>query len=267
MKNPTDLLRGGLIAIAAVFMFSTVVAQPVQAANILKAIACAPVHVFAAASNVALDLSVAAMNAAFNLQLKLLDVAWNVQDQAIELHRSVSEAAFQALLAVYAAITAWTTAEKAAIQKYKTNMANALTVLRTKIDATRAAYREDMLALVKAHQKALTSLVNVAVTAIKTALSEAKKNCGKIGTMTKLMVVVTANNVNLGVKGIAQEANDLIKATRLALSRNGGYFEAHKEYVSTKVQETVALMKATLGWKKETAAAQQDLDTTTVPAQ
>lgn len=265
MKKRTNFLRGGALALATMFLFATVVVQPIQANAFVKQVLCGALNLTVSASYAALDLSVAAMNVAFKLQIDLLEAAWKVQDQAIELHRSLSEAAFNALLAVYGAVTAWTTAEKAAIQSYKTTMGNALTVFRTKIDATRAAYREDMLALVKAHQKALAGLVNVAVTTIKTALNEAKQNCGKLGTIAKMVVVVAAAQVKLGVQAVAQEVTDLLKSTKLILTRNQGYGDAFGEYGKTKFNATIALIKATLGWKKETAAAQADLDAT--PAQ
>lgn len=264
-----SIFRGGALALATMFLFATVVVQPVQAQGVAKSIACATLTKFASASYTALDLSVAAMNATFKLQLNLLEASWKVQDQAIELHRSLSEAAFKALLAVYAAVTSWTAAEKAAVQTYKTTMENALTVFRTKIDATRAAYREDMLALVKAHQKALTDLVTTAVTTIKTALDTATKNCSdaKAKATAKLLAVIAKAKLDLAIKSVAQEATDLVKATKLTLNRNRGYDDAYREYARAKLDATMTLMKATLGWNKETAAAQQDLDQTAAAAQ
>lgn len=267
MKKQADFLRGGALALATMFLFATAVVQPVQAQGFIKSVLCGGLSLVASASYAALDLSVAAMNAAFKLQINLLEATWKVQDQAIELHRSISEAAFNALLAVYAAVTAWTTAEKAAVQSYKTTMGNALTVFRTKIDATRAAYREDLLALVKAHQKVLSTLVNTAVTTIKTAFETAKSNCGKLGTIAKLVGVVAGAQLTLGVKSLAQEVTNLVKAVKLVLTRNNGYGDALGEYAQTKFNATIALMKATLGWKKETEAAQQDLDQTAAATQ
>lgn len=242
-----SIFRGGALALATMFLFVTVVVQPVQAQGVAKSTTCATLTEFASASYTALDLSIAAMNATFKLQLNLLEASWKGQDQTAELYGSLSEAAFKELLAVYAAVPLWATAEKVATQTYKTTMENALTVLRTKIDATRATYREDMLALVKEHQKALTDLATTAVTTIKTALDTATKNCSdaEATATATLLSIIEKVKLDLAAKGIAQEATNLVKATKLTLNRNRGYNDAYNEYTRSNLDATVTLMKVT----------------------
>ncbi len=250
MNLKTNFLRNGALALATMFLFTTVVVQPVQAQSLLNSVKCTTLKVFAAASNITIDLSVAAMNAAFQLELNLLQAAWQIEDQAVALIRSVSEQGFTALLSVYSLITARTPSEKAAVTLYKDTILNALNVVHTKIDAARAAYREDMLALVKAHQKALRNLATIATTTIKTALTTALTNCSKPGVVATLISVIASVNVKLVIDGIAEQVTSLAKAVVLVVTRNSLFLQSDLEFVGVGVTATAKLLKDTLGWRK-----------------
>lgn len=242
-------LRGGALAVAMMLLFTSVIVQPVQAQGITKTVVCGSLSLFASASTATLDFQVAAMNAAFQLQINLLQTSWELEDQATSLIRSVSEQSFMGLLSLYSAVTSHTPAEKAAVNVYKDTMLNALNVLRNKIDAIRAAYREDMMALVKAHQKALASLVTQAVGQIKSALQTAVTDCGKRGAVTKLLSVIASATFDLAANGLALEVSNLAKALKLVLTRNAGFHKADGEFLKTAVSATGQLKRATIGFR------------------
>lgn len=243
-------LRMAPLAMAFMLLFATTVVQPAQAQGIIATLKCATISVFASATITSLKISKAAMNTAFKLQLSVLQAAWQLEDSAISAVRSVGESVFKASVDAFAhrpGIFIKNTAYRtAALSEYRNTMLTALHNLETNIDAARAAYREDMLALIKTHQRILTRLVDALVTTIKNGLAAAKKNCNNNGVVVTLLAVLASANLNLFIEATKQDVKDLASAVKLVTKRNGVFLKEDANFVKISLQATVKLTVAFL---------------------
>lgn len=237
--------RGVALAMATMLLFCTVVVQPAQAQSVVNQVKCQALTAFASASSMALQLGEAAMNATFQLQINLLMGVWQVQDAAISAIRSVSEQAFTLTFnAFIGAVSFFFPWKAGALYAYRDHMLNAIHVLETKIDAIRASYREDMLALLKAHQKALTDLVTHAVGTITNAVTTAKDHCSDAHVVATLVSVIAQADLTLTVQGLVRDAQDIVKGVQRVGQRDSEFLQADAEFLRTAASETANLIRA-----------------------
>lgn len=243
-------LRGTALAMATMLTFATVVVQPAQAESVYNQLKCNAISAFADATMAAFRLSKAAMNAAFQLEINLLNAAWEVQDAAVAAIRQVSESAFLAQVAIFS-IFVFNPAKRAALENYKQKILAAANKLHVKIDAIRATYREDMMALVKAHQKALIRLADIFETTVSKSLKVAQDNCTKVGVVINLWAEVTNANVQFVGDVLQQDVADVFKAGGLVFKRNGDFLSADLEFIGTANAALAALIRVLLTGQPE----------------
>lgn len=238
-------LRGTALAMAIMLTFATVVVQPAQAEGVFTELKCNAISAFADASMASIRLGKAAMNAAFQLEINLLNAAWQVTDAAVAAIRQVSEAAFLAQVAIFS-LFVFNPVKRQALENYKQTILAAAKKLHVKIDAIRATYREDMMALVKAHQKALTNLVNTLEKTVANALKKAQDNCAKVGVVIELLGAIASANVTLVGEVLKQDVADIASAFGLVARRNGGFYAADSEFGSTAMRALGDLIRIML---------------------
>lgn len=243
-------LQWAPFAVALMLLFATIFAQPTQAASIINTIKCNALTLFASASKTTMKVSAAAMEKTFELELSVMQTAWQLEDAALTALRTVGESAFSAALNAFAnrpgIFIKNTEFRDAATKEYHDKMLNSLHVHEVNIDAARASYREDMLALVRAHQKALRTLVNTLIGTIDAALNTALANCSSKNVVATLTAVIAKAGATLLAEGLLEEARTLAKAAVLVLTRNQAFLKEGAEFASESTQYTLALGAAFL---------------------
>ena len=232
-------------------IFAVSVAQPTtQAASIINTVKCNSLALFASASVSALKLGSSAMQTAFELNLNIMKGAWQLEDTAVNALRTVGKSAFTGALDTFqnrpGVFIKNTEVRTKAVETYKTTMLDALSDHQINIDAARAIYREDMLALVIAHQEVLTGLVATLTTTITDAVNVAKENCSKPGVVATLTGVIAKANATLLAKGIAEDVRSLAKAVVLVTTRNKSFIKEELAFLKTSVSATADLAAAFL---------------------
>ena len=237
---------------AGVIAFSALVAQPVNAQSLVNTVHCAALTEFASASAGTLKFGQQAMEATFNLTIQLKELQWEIADKATAAVRQVSVSAFKATSTAFANIPGMNTVRKQAVKSYVTLLLNAVLVLETNIDAASAAYREDMMALIKAHQAALRDLVQIQVDKINAAASKAKADCEKTGVVVTLVGTIAAANAELLSKTIVLDVQDLGKAIKIVLTRDSEFLKQDVQFVKVATNATFKLTRVVLTGRAET---------------
>lgn len=245
-------LRFAPLAMAGVIAFSGLVAQPVNAQSVANTVRCAALTEFASASATTLKLGQQAMQATFDLTIKLKQLEWELADKATAALRQVSVSAFKATSTAFANIPGMNSVRKQAVKSYVSVLLNAVLVLETNIDAAEAAYREDMLALIRAHQAALTELVQTLVDKINAAAAKAKADCEKTGVVVTLVGTIAAANAELLSKTIVLDVQDLGKAVKIVVTRDSEFLKQDVQFVKTATDATIKLTRVILTGKAET---------------
>ncbi len=248
LRTSSLTLRLVPFALALALAFTALVSQPLQALSIVNTIKCNAISLFASTSITTLRASKTAMEKTFELELNVMQTAWKLEDMAVSALRNVGESAFVATLNAFqnrpGIFVKKTEVRTAALNEYKDTMLNALHNLQTNIDAARAAYREDMLALVKAHQRALTTLVDTLIGTIRTALNTAKKNCSGKTVVKTLAATIATAHAKLVSGVITQDAKDIAKAIKLVATRNSTFLQEDAAFLSTSIDATGKLAAA-----------------------
>ncbi len=252
----TNLKTSGLtlrlvpLTMAFMVAFSVLFAQPLHATSFINTIKCNSIKLFASASIGTMHSSQQFLQNTFQLELNLMQNGWKLEDVAVTSLRQVGESAFVGTLNAFSnrpgVFIKKTEVRAAALKEYKTNMLNALHTWETNIDAYRASYREDMLALVKAHQKALTDMVATLVETITAALDVAKAHCSDPHAVATLTGAIASANAKLFSNAWAQEVTDFTKAGKLVHTRNTGFHQENSKFFKISLNETGKLAKAFL---------------------
>lgn len=243
-------LRFAPLAMASLLGFSAVVAQPVNAQSAVNQVRCAALTEFASASATTMKLGQQAMQSTFELTLSVMQMAWKLEDQATAALRQVSESAFTSLSTAFANRPGMNRVQKAAVIAYQDLLLKAVHTLETNVDAAEAAYREDMLALVKAHQAALTELVQAAVDKINAAAATARQNCEQNGVVVTLVATVAAANAELLAKSIVLDAQSIAKAVQIVVTRDTEFLKQDTQFISIATSATAKLTKVILTGKE-----------------
>ena len=237
-------------ALALTLLFSATIAQPTHAVTSVNTVKCNAITLFASVSESALQFGAATMQKTFELTISIMQGAWQLEDMAVSALRAVGESAFIAALDAFAnrpgIFIKQTDVRTAALAEYKTTMLAALHLLENNIDAIRAAYREDMLALVKAHQLALTHLVANLTATITAALDVAQANCSSSNVVQTLVAVIVQANLTLLTQALAEDAKSIVKAIALVTTRNKGFITEDVNFLKTSVDATAKLAQAFL---------------------
>jgi hypothetical protein len=242
-------LRNGALGMAVALLFTATVAQPTNALSAVNTIRCNTLTAFASASVGTLKTNRQIMQAAFDLQLNVLQGAWKLEDQATAAIRHASEGTFVTLVNAFANVPSLTATRKASIKTYKDVVVNAIHLLETNVDALEAAYREDMLALINAHQKALTNFVATLTTTITNAVNKAVADCSENGVVVTLVGVITQANLTLAANIATQDIKDLGSAANIAITRDKGFLQQDGQFLGTVTTAELRLTKAMLTGK------------------
>lgn len=241
-------LRWSPFALAVMLLFATLIAQPTQAATNINTIKCNSITLFGTTSSAALQLGATSMQKTFELQLNVMQSSWQLEDIAVNALRQIGESSFIATLNAFAnrpgIFVKQTEFRTAAVDTYKKTLLDALHLHQTNIDAARAAYREDMLALVKAHQEVLTNLVNNLIKTVNDAVATAKRNCSQERVVATLVAVIAKANATLLTEALKEDARAFGKALQLVTTRNKAYAKEEFDYIKTGVDATSKLAQA-----------------------
>lgn len=234
-------------SVAALLLASTVVFQPtVQAESALNTVRCASIDAFAVASANGLKAQQQAMEATFTLTINAMQTVWKIEDLTTSAERQVSESAFTSLATAFSNTRGLSTVQKAAVVVYQDLLIKSIHTLETNVDAAEAAYREDMLALVKAHQASLRDLVQAEVDSINAAAATAKANCTQNGVVVTLTGAVAAANATLLAKSIALDAQSVAKAIKIVATRTTAFIQQDTQFIQIATDATKKLTKIIL---------------------
>ena len=241
------MTRGALAVIAAVFAVSVVAPPAVQAQSAGEQVKCGAINTFASTSTEALRIGTVAMKNTFELNIKLLQTAWDVQDAATEALRDTGEVVFSAKISLIKKLPVLNAVKKQALKDYETGILVSFSKRNLDIDAAHAAYREDLMAVIREHHKVLTDLVATLTADIDKALDVAKEKCKEAGSVTNLAVAVAEAKVKLAAAGVREEARAIGEAVKLHVKRNLAIIDAGKTYVKEATQLVKTVTKAVLG--------------------
>lgn len=244
-------LQWAPLSLAGMMSFAVVVAQPVNAVSIpgLGLIECPALATFSAAGKVALQAGQDTMNATFNLTITALQTAWQLEDSAKAALRQVSESAFTALLNAFEQLRGLNTIQQAAIVTYRDLLLKTVHVLEANIDAAEAAYREDILALIKQFQKSLGDLVQTLVDTINNATATALKNCNNPDAVATLLAVIASANATLLAQSLVLEAQTIAKAVTVELTRDTILVNVLADLIKVGTDATLKLTQVILTGK------------------
>lgn len=245
-------LRVVPVAMALVLGVTTVTAvvqpAPTAQAGFVSDLKCAFLKSYADSSRRSLKQNQNNMEFAFELQLTALKTNWQLQDAAVTAYRGIVESTFKANVNAFAnrpgIFIKNTEYRDKATQDYKTTILDALHTLETNIDTIRANYRENMLALVLAHQDALRDLVNELISTIDVALEKAVTKCADKGSAKALFDTINAANWKLLSAGVAQEVSNNKAAAKLVHERDAGFIREKGIYDAASIKATTELIAA-----------------------
>lgn len=252
-------LRLAPLFTAFAFAFAAVAVQPIsafaQTANSTQPsvpwtvqLKCDFLKSYANSAKTTLHNNQAFMQAAFETELNLMQSNWSSQDTAVKLWRNIAESTFNSTVTAFqnrpGIFIKKTEVRAAALNEYKDGIVNALHTFQTNIDSYRTAYREDMLALVKAHQKALTDIVNTQVDAINAALDVATTNCTDNHAAQNLFNTIGKANWTLAEGVVKQEFKDIDLAIKLVTKRDKQFQQEQNFYNAASIELTGKLIAA-----------------------
>jgi hypothetical protein len=226
LKNKFRGFQWTPMVLAFVLAFSAFVAQPVRAVSIVDTAKCATLTLFEQTSKSALQLSQDGIEVAFQLVFKVKDVTWQVEDLALKSARQVAEGAFVALVSAATHVPGLTGPRAVALNNYMTQALKIVHVTEVNVDSAEAAWREDINALLKAHQAALKAIVQTLVDTINRVTAAAVENCQKngiIGLVATITAAISAADLQLAVQSVVLNTQSLLKATALTLKRNAEF--------------------------------------------
>ncbi len=183
MNKKIFTFRLAPLTMAFAFLFATFAAPHTAQAQSLTPIQnarCSNIQQFGTKVISNVRASLPGMQAAFDKTIRDMNANWEREDIITTASRQITINGFTA--SIDWSITLLQSAnKKAGLETYKKTVTDGLSEYYVNVDAAKAQYREDLMALVRDHHAKLLKLANNYISDLTKELDAAKKTCANIG--------------------------------------------------------------------------------------